>query len=69
MHSRAGKEPRVTHLKMNGKLYELSKGMFDPDPQVQKYVLPGELINCRCTKRVYIPGFDAIRPEFEMVQT
>lgn len=71
MHSHAGKEPRPTHVKFGAehKLYELGKGIYDPDPTVQKYVLPGELINCRCTKRVYIPGFDAIRPEWGLVQT
>lgn len=67
MHSHAGKEPRPTHVKMNNKLYDLDKGMWDEDEG--KWVQPGELINCRCTMRPFIPGFDDIRPEFEMVET
>jgi SPP1 gp7 family putative phage head morphogenesis protein len=67
MHSHAGKEPRPTHVKMNNKLYDLAKGMWDSDEQ--KYVHPGELINCRCTMRPYIPGFEDARPEWDIVQT
>lgn len=57
MHSHAGKEPRPTHVKMNNKLYDLATGMYDSDPRVQRYIHAGELINCRCTMRPYIPGF------------
>lgn len=68
MHSHAGKEPRPTHERMNGKLYDLDKGMWDSDEQ--RYVHPGELINCRCTMRPFIPGFeDAAYPEWEIAQT
>lgn len=67
MHSHAGKEPRPTHQKMNNKLYDLAKGMYDVDEG--KYVHPGELINCRCTMRPYIPGFEtAAYPEWEIIQ-
>lgn len=55
MHSHAGKEPRPTHVKMNNKLYNLDQGMWDADEQ--EWVHPGQLINCRCTMRPYIPGF------------
>lgn len=55
MHSHAGKEPRPTHVRMNGRLYDLETGMYDSDEG--RYVHPGELINCRCTMRPYIPGF------------
>lgn len=55
-HSSAGKVPRPTHVAMNGKVYELDKGMFDEDEG--KYVFPGELINCRCTSRAVVPGVD-----------
>lgn len=55
MHSHAGKEPRPTHVAMNQKLYDFATGMWDSDER--KYVHPGELINCRCTMRPYIPGF------------
>lgn len=54
MHSHAGKEPRPTHVKMNGKRYKLSEGMYDPAEG--RRVFPGELINCRCTSRPIIRG-------------
>jgi SPP1 gp7 family putative phage head morphogenesis protein len=56
MHSHAGKVPRETHVEMNGQTFDISKGMWDRDEQ--GYVLPGVLINCRCTSRAVIPGFD-----------
>lgn len=55
MHSHAGKKPRPTHVKMDGKKYDVTKGMYDRDEG--RYVFPGELINCRCTSRSVIPGF------------
>lgn len=55
MHSHAGKEPRPTHVKMNGKLYFIAKGMYDSAEET--YVWPGELINCRCVDRAVIEGF------------
>lgn len=55
MHSHAGKEPRPTHVKMNGKKYDVSKGMWDDDEKA--YVWPGQLINCRCTSKSVVPGF------------
>lgn len=68
MHSKAGKEPRPTHVKMNNKLYDLSKGMWDEDEG--EWVHPGQLINCRCTMRPYIPGFETVAyPEWEIAQT
>lgn len=54
MHSHAGKVPRRTHVKMDGKRYDVSKGMWDSDEG--SYVFPGELINCRCTSRSVIEG-------------
>ncbi len=69
MHSHAGKEPRPTHVAMNNKLYEIAKGMYDPDPQVRRNIRPGELIQCRCAKRIYIPGFEDPLPEWDTVQT
>ena len=55
MHSHGGKVPRPSHVKMNNKRYDVSKGMWDDDEG--KYVFPGELINCRCVSRSVIPGF------------
>lgn len=56
MHSSAGKEPRPTHVRMNGKPYSISKGFYDTDES--EWVHPGQLINCRCTMRPIIPGFE-----------
>jgi SPP1 gp7 family putative phage head morphogenesis protein len=55
-HSSAGKEPRPSHVAMNGKTFELAKGMYDPDEQ--EWILPGQLINCRCTSRAIISQLD-----------
>lgn len=54
MHSHAGKEPRPTHVKMNGTAYNVSEGLYDEDEG--RNVFPGELINCRCTARPVIAG-------------
>jgi len=56
VHSAGGKTPRPSHVAMNGKTYDVAKGMWDPDER--KWIRPGELINCRCTSRSIIPGFD-----------
>jgi hypothetical protein len=40
---------------MNGKKYDVNKGMWDP--AVNRYIFPGEEINCRCSSRSIIPGF------------
>lgn len=53
-HSHAGKEPRPSHVKADGKVFELSKGMYLDD----KWVMPGEEINCRCTWSPVIPGLE-----------
>jgi len=52
-HSSAGKEPRPTHLKMDGQEFDIAKGMWDP--AVEQWILPGFLPNCRCTSRAIIP--------------
>ena len=44
IHSHAGKEPRPTHLANNGKPFNLAEGWHDPDPKVNKSILPGELM-------------------------
>jgi SPP1 gp7 family putative phage head morphogenesis protein len=53
MHSHAGKEPRPTHVAMNGKSYKVEKGMYDS--AVKNWIFPGEEINCRCTGRSVLP--------------
>lgn len=55
-HSSAGKEPRRTHVAFNNQVFDLKRGMWDADEQ--EWVLPGQLINCRCTSRAIIPGID-----------
>lgn len=53
-HSGAGKEPRPSHVAANGKPFDLAKGMYLDG----EWVLPGQAINCRCTSRAVIPGFE-----------
>jgi uncharacterized protein with gpF-like domain len=55
MHSHAGKVPRWQHVEMDGKVYDITKGMWDKVER--KWIFPGELINCRCTSRPIVPGF------------
>ena len=62
-HSAGGKVPRATHVAMSGKRYRLSEGMYDSAEG--KYILPGELINCRCTSKAIIPAFDTQAPARE----
>ena len=57
-HSAGGRVPRATHVTMNGKAYPLAQGMYDSNEGA--YVLPGELINCRCTSKAVIPAFDTL---------
>lgn len=56
LHSHAGVVPRPTHVAMDGETYAVSEGMWDP--AVQKRIWPGTEINCRCSDRALIPGFD-----------
>jgi SPP1 gp7 family putative phage head morphogenesis protein len=55
MHSHAGKTPRPSHLKNHGKTFDLDTGWWDPDER--QWILPGYLINCRCTMRPVVKGF------------
>ena len=55
MHSHAGKTPRPTHLANHGKTFNVDTGWFDP--YERKWILPGYLINCRCTMRPVVKGF------------
>ena len=55
VRSGAGKHPRPTHDAMNGTKYDVNKGMWDP--AVERWIFPGEEINCRCISRSIIPGF------------
>ena len=64
MHSHAGKTPRPTHVAMNGKRYDVEKGMWDS--AVGKYVWPGEEINCRCQQRSVLPFTPVEKPTTAM---
>lgn len=55
MHSHAGKVPRPTHVAMNGKTFDIRKGMWDPAEQ--EWIQPGFLPNCRCSSRPVVKGF------------
>ena len=54
-HSGGGKHPRPTHVAMNGKKYDVRKGMWDP--AVKRWIFPSEEVNCRCFSRPVIQGF------------
>ncbi len=58
-HSGGGHEPRPSHLKAGRDrvIFDIDKGWYDPD--AGEFILPGELINCRCTSRAIIPGFES----------
>jgi uncharacterized protein with gpF-like domain len=59
LHSGAGREPRKTH-KAAGEAktrFDVAKGWYDPDPKVNAFIQPGELINCRCSSRAVVKGF------------
>lgn len=53
-HSHAGKDPRQSHVKSDGKKFELSKGLMIDG----KLTFPGQEINCRCTWSAILPGLD-----------
>ena len=53
LHSHAGREPRPTHVAMDGKRYKVDKGMYDSS--VKKWIYPGWLPNCRCVCRSVLP--------------
>lgn len=55
MHSHAGKEPRPTHVAMDGETYKIAEGMYDS--AVDKMIWPGIEPRCRCTDRARVPGF------------
>ena len=50
LHSGGGKTPRKDHQEASGKIYEVERGCKISG----EYILPGQLINCRCTCRAII---------------
>ena len=57
LHFPIGKSYRDTHVDMDGKIFILAEGMYDPDPKVMRHVQPGELVNCHCSFKPVIPDF------------
>lgn len=57
VHTAVGKTYRGTHVRMNGRRFRLDKGLYDS--AVDRWVQPGELPNCHCTKAPIIPGMAA----------
>lgn len=55
VHSHGGKTPRPTHLANDGHEYDITTGWYDP--AVDKYIHPGQEINCRCVTRPVVRGF------------
>lgn len=49
LHSAGGKEPRPTHVRASRDrvVFNIREGWYDPHEK--KHILPGQLINCRCT--------------------
>ena len=56
LHSGGGRHPRPTHVEMNGKAYEVGKGMWDS--AVSRFIWPGTEINCRCVSQAIVPGLE-----------
>lgn len=50
-HSSGGKEPRKSHVAATGKVFDIAKGCYIDG----EYILPGQLINCRCSSRSVLP--------------
>lgn len=48
-HVAGRKSSRESHVHMNGKTFDLKKGVYDST--VKRYVMPGELPGCRCRFR------------------
>ena len=52
-HSHAGKEPRPSHVKVDGEKFDLRKGLFLDG----EWTLPGQQINCRCWYSPVLPAY------------
>lgn len=46
LHTSAGKTYRDSHVEMDGEIYDLEEGCYDPD--YGDFIQPGELVNCHC---------------------
>lgn len=54
-HSHAGKHPRPSHVRADGEIYDLKKGMYIDG----EWIKPGKKPGCKCTMQPIIPGFAA----------
>lgn len=50
LHSHAGKVPRQSHVRANGKEFDIRKGMYIDG----EWIMPAEKINCRCNYRIVL---------------
>lgn len=50
LHSSASKEPRISHVKAHGTIYEIEKGCFIDN----EYIQPASKINCKCRAKLII---------------
>ncbi len=60
-HAHAGRTPRASHLEMDGKEFDLSKGMWDRNANGKgngAWIMDGQLINCRCFHSPILPGLE-----------
>ena len=56
MHRAGGsKSFRSSHVKMDGKIFELAKGCYDDDPKIKRYIHCGELPFCKCVYKPLLP--------------
>jgi SPP1 gp7 family putative phage head morphogenesis protein len=53
-HTGGGKHPRHSHVAVDGKIFDLNKGLYIDG----KWIFPGEEPNCGCTGEPIIPGVD-----------
>ena len=61
IHSHAGRTPRPNHVKfgVDKARYDPAKGLWDPDADGKgkgRFVIPSQLINCRCLSRPILPS-------------
>lgn len=55
-------KPRETHIQMDGTLFDLDVGCYDP--AVGRYIFPSELINCSCD---FVPVIEDYKGEFDKI--
>lgn len=60
MHTSSGKTYRDSHVEMDGEIYDLIEGCYDPD--YGSHIQPAELVNCHC---LCVPVIDMGRDKVE----